>query len=160
MRLAAAWGDTTADATHTAKAVAGQLLADGHELPMRPDEKPPAGTASAIDAGTQAFFAHGYNADDAKRLAQLWDDGTPIATVKARAGTTPRRPHPQHRLNHAAPSSMPAAPRAAVCDTAAHGVSRMTSFTWAMVRGPTSSCSTRRGACTSPTGPASTWCGA
>jgi len=85
--LAAAWGADGTDATYTAKVVAGQLLVDGHDLPMPPGQKPPKGVASAVEAGTRAWLLDGYGLQDAEKLAQLWNDGAPIETVKALAGT-------------------------------------------------------------------------
>ena len=82
--LARLWGEglTPADA----KARAGNKLLDGFPLPTRPGQ-----TAATVseDAATEAYFSHGYDYDDAVKLATLWhrgQDGDDLGGVKATAG--------------------------------------------------------------------------
>ena len=73
------------------KADAGQKLLDGQALPISPssptaasDSAPPM-ASSSFDAGLTAYFAAGYNYNDAVTLGKLWHESD-IGLVKADAG--------------------------------------------------------------------------
>ena len=61
---------------YEAKVTAGQALLDGKKLPIKPDP-----SAAAVDA----FFAAGYDYDDAVALAKLWKSADP-GEAKVAAG--------------------------------------------------------------------------
>ncbi|GLY92921.1 hypothetical protein Acsp02_01770 [Actinoplanes sp. NBRC 103695] len=65
------------------KTKAGQLLLNGKKLPVRPPASSVSSTAA--EAQAEAFFAEGYDYDDAAELAKLWKLPTPY-DAKVAAG--------------------------------------------------------------------------
>ncbi|HVU60114.1 MAG TPA: hypothetical protein VG899_16755 [Mycobacteriales bacterium] len=80
VQLAQTWN--TADPYH-AKIEGGQKLEDGQSLPIPPSGTP--STAYVDQQARQAFFAAGYDYNDAVRLGQLWHQ-TDTDQIKAEAG--------------------------------------------------------------------------
>jgi len=81
--LAALWGSATVE---DAKTRAGEELLAGATLPVAPGSAPPApGTSPSGDDATavEAFFAAGYDYDDAVALARLWGGDPYEAKVTA-----------------------------------------------------------------------------
>jgi hypothetical protein len=71
------------------KAEAGRRLLAGEKLPIKATPDDPAGTGDTVSATDQkrldAYFAAGYNYDDAVRLAELWKLADPF-TAKVEGG--------------------------------------------------------------------------
>jgi hypothetical protein len=68
------------------KAQAGQLLLDGETLPIQPSTPSESATPqSSEDQALAAYFAAGYNYNDAVTLGNLWHQ-TDLTQIKAEAG--------------------------------------------------------------------------
>jgi hypothetical protein len=81
VQLAAIW-HTRANVGFV-KAEGGRLLLAGQTLPIRPHPDPPDMVPSDHDADAQQkFWAAGYDADDAEKLARLWHVSLDDAKVK------------------------------------------------------------------------------
>jgi hypothetical protein len=78
-QLAALWHDSSD--IGTIKAQAGLKLLEGQELPIKPSGTPETKT----DAAQTAFFAAGYDYNDAVTLGKVWHE-TDITHVKVQAG--------------------------------------------------------------------------
>ncbi|HVV74565.1 MAG TPA: hypothetical protein VHC43_00900 [Mycobacteriales bacterium] len=78
VRLAQMWNTTD---TYHAKVEGGQKLENGESLPVPPSGTPASDDQQAIDA----YFAAGYNYDDAVQLGKMWHE-TDISQVKVEAG--------------------------------------------------------------------------
>jgi hypothetical protein len=76
VRLAKAWNTTAS--IGTIKAEAGQKLLAGETLPVKPDPKNVA--TAKENAALDAYFAAGYDYDDAVKLAELWHSSDPYRT--------------------------------------------------------------------------------
>ena len=69
----------------TAKTVAGQVLADGGTLPIRPGQAAGSARVAHVAQALGAYANAGYGYDDAEQLAALWGETDP-SLVKAVAG--------------------------------------------------------------------------
>jgi hypothetical protein len=95
VKLAKLWKRSTDD-IGAVKAEAGRLLLAGKKLPVKPSKE---NVQAALEAKrVDAFFAAGYDYDDAVRLAALWKSTDPYAAKVAggkkllAGGTLPIRP--------------------------------------------------------------------
>jgi hypothetical protein len=83
-QLAQIWGDSSSDnSIQQVKTKAGMMLLEGQKLPVAPDNTPESATPE--DAAQAAFFAAGYDYNDAVQLAALWKE-TNVYHVKIEAG--------------------------------------------------------------------------
>lgn len=89
--LAELWGSAS---ELDAKATAGRRLLAGEDLPLAPGSAPDVTPAPEVAVpAVDAFFAAGYDYDDAVALAQLWSSPTPydakiVAGQRLLAGET------------------------------------------------------------------------
>lgn len=85
LQLAAIWGDSTSSSgIEQIKTQAGLMLLAGQKLPVQPDVTPEPDNPTQ-DAQVAAFFAAGYDYNDAVDLAKLWNE-TSTYKAKAEAG--------------------------------------------------------------------------
>lgn len=108
--LASLWHETDLSVV---KVKAGTMLLQGAALPVTPNSTPEAPLQKQQDQDINAFFAAGYDYNDALTLGQLWND-TDVVQVKADAGkkllagqTLPIQPSPTNSES-APPASAPA----------------------------------------------------
>jgi hypothetical protein len=80
-QLAQLWNESGPDAIGNVKAQAGGKLLAGQTLPIGPSGTP----ATAADKAEEAFFAAGYDYNDAQTLGTMWHE-TNITQIKTQAG--------------------------------------------------------------------------
>lgn len=83
VQLAQLWNET--DGITAVKAAAGLKLLDGEKLPIPPSGTPVSTTETKADVARDAFFAAGYDYDDAVTLGKMWNQSNTYQ-VKAEAG--------------------------------------------------------------------------